>query len=86
MASITLPARCDRAAAEALLPELRAAIGSGPIAIDGRAVSQVGEAVLQLLLAARRSGDGAVIEPSPALIEAARLAGVDAHLFEGTAA
>eukprot|EP01037_Dinobryon_pediforme_P017442 gene17442-17633_t len=36
MTTISLPPRCDRAAAEALLPEMIAALGSGPLVIDAR--------------------------------------------------
>ena len=86
MAAITLPARCDRAAADALLPELRAAQGSGRIEIDGSQVEQVGQAMLQLLLSARRSGGGADITPSPALAEAGRMTGLSSELFEGAGA
>lgn len=82
MTSITLPARCDRAAAEALCPEFVAAVGDGPIRVDASAVTHVGQAVLQLLVSARRSGGGAVIASSPALDEAARLTGLEAELFE----
>lgn len=82
MSSITLPARCDRAAAEALWPELVAAMGDSPMQIDGSGVDHVGQAVLQLLVSARRSGGGARIAASPALEEAARLTGLIAELFE----
>jgi len=82
MNPVTLPASCNRTAAEALLPELVAAIGSQPIAIDGSAVSQIGQAMLQLLVSARRSGAGAVITPSAALLDAAMLAGLAGELFE----
>ncbi len=82
MTSITLPARCDRAAAEVLLPELIAAMGNEPTEIDGAGVDFVGQAVLQLLVAARRSGGGATITASGALQEAARLTGLTAELFE----
>ncbi|MEJ2409066.1 MAG: STAS domain-containing protein [Novosphingobium sp.] len=82
MSSITLPARCDRAAAEAIWPELVAALGNGAIHIDGSAVEHVGQAVLQLLVSARRSGGGAEIEASSALSEAARLTGLTSELFE----
>ncbi|MCJ2188804.1 STAS domain-containing protein [Novosphingobium beihaiensis] len=82
MSSITLPARCDRAAAEAIWPELVAALGNGALRIDGSAVEHVGQAVLQLLVSARRSGGGAEIEASPALTEAARLTGLTSELFE----
>jgi hypothetical protein len=40
MPTITLPPRCDRAAAEALLPELVAALGAGAMQIDGTACTQ----------------------------------------------
>lgn len=87
MQKITLPERCDRAAAEALLPEFVAAIGSGPLQIDGSTTRQCGQAMLQLLVSARRTGEGARIEPSPALIDVALLAGLDHELFdEGSAA
>lgn len=82
MTAITLPARCDRAAAEALLPELVAAMGSGPIAIDGSAVTRAGQAMLQVLASARRTGEGARITPSPALYDAAQLTGLIAELFD----
>lgn len=84
MSSISLPARCDRAATEALLPELVAALGFGPLRIDARECQQVGQAMLQLLVSARQTGDGAVIDPSPALRETAALAGLTDELFAGT--
>lgn len=83
MSSILLPARCDRAAAEALLPELVASLGSGPLRIDARECKQVGQSMLQLLVSARQTGDGAVIDPSSALREAAALAGLSEELFAG---
>lgn len=83
MSSILLPARCDRAAAEALLPELVASLGSGPLHIDARECKQVGQSMLQLLVSARQTGDGAVIDPSSALRDAATLAGLSEELFAG---
>lgn len=85
MNSITLPARCDRAAAEAIWPELVAAMSNAPTVIDGSAVEHIGQAVLQLLVAARRSGGGAVIAASPALNDAAALTGLATELFEESA-
>ena len=82
MTTITLPSRCDRAAAEALLPELQAALGAGAFAIDGSAVSQVGQAMLQLLVSARFSGVGVTITPSSDLREAASLVGLAPTLFD----
>ncbi len=82
MSSVTLPARCDRAAAEALWPELVAAVGNEPTQIDGSGVEHVGQAVLQLLVSARRSSGGAQIEASAALRQAAQLTGLAGELFE----
>ncbi len=86
MTTITLPQRCDRAAAEALLPEMIAALGSGTLKIDARDCTVIGQVMLQVLVSARRTGDGAVIAPSPALLESARTLGLEAELFDGTAA
>ena len=83
MRQINLPARCDRAAAEALLPEFQAALGAGVVTIDASGTDQIGQAMLQLLVSARRSGDGATIKPSLALREAARLTGLAPVLFDG---
>lgn len=82
MHKITLPERCDRAAAEALLPEFVAALGGGPLHIDGTGTKQCGQAMLQLLVSARRTGEGARIEPSPALLDVALLCGLDGELFD----
>lgn len=54
-ATCTLPARCDRAAAATMLPAIRSGIDGGAIAIDGDDVAQLGQAMLQLLLSARRT-------------------------------
>jgi anti-anti-sigma regulatory factor len=80
--TICLPPRCDRAAAEALLPELIAALGSGPLVIDARACTQVGQSMLQILVASRRTGEGAVIEASPHLRDTAQRLGLDGELFD----
>jgi len=79
---LSLPERCDRAAAEALLPEFVAALGSGPLQIDASATRQCGQAMLQLLVSARRTGAGATITPSPALLDVALLTGLDRELFD----
>jgi hypothetical protein len=81
---ISLPPRCDRAAAEALLPEMIAAIGSGTLAIDARACTQIGQVMLQILVSARRTGEGAVIDASPLLRDTARRLGLEAELFDDT--
>ena len=82
MTMVTLPASCTRSAAEALLPELIAALGNGRLLIDGTGVNQIGQAMLQLLVSARRSGEGASITPSSTLREAAALAGLSDELFD----
>ena len=86
MPTITLPNRCDRAAAEALLPEMVAGLGSGALHINARDCTQIGQAMLQLLVSARRTGDGAVIEPSDSLRETARQLGLEGELFDGVGA
>lgn len=82
MVTITLPARCDRAAAEALLPEFLAHLGTRALEIDGSSVSQVGQAMLQLLVSARRSCEQVTITASASLREAAELAGLPQVLFD----
>jgi len=82
MSPISLPGRCDRATVESLLPEFVAAVGAGPIRIDATQVTHAGQALLQLLVSARRSIDGVVIEGSPALRDAAALTGLTNELFE----
>ncbi|PLK26660.1 STAS domain-containing protein [Novosphingobium sp. TH158] len=85
MATLTLPPRCDRATVLALLPEFRSAAGEGPLEIDGTSVVQAGQALLQLLVSARRSSGGARITPSAELAETARLTGLHGLLFDGGA-
>lgn len=59
MTQIKLPARADRAAAETLLPDLRSAIAGGDVTIDGADVTHLGQAMLQLLIAAQRKAHAA---------------------------
>jgi anti-anti-sigma regulatory factor len=82
MQTISLPPRCDRAAAEAILPEMIAALGSGTLAIDARECTQIGQVMLQILVSARRTGEGAVIDASPVLRDTARRLGLEAELFD----
>lgn len=87
MQTITLPARCDRGAAEALLPDFIAACAAGPVTVEGADVTHAGLAMLQLLASARRTCEALRIIPSSALSEAARLTGLEHALFdEGTPA
>jgi hypothetical protein len=80
MTTITLPARCDRSAAGLIQPELAAAAAAGPVTIDATAAGQFGQAMLQLLVSARRSGD-VTITAGEALRDAARLAGLEETLL-----
>lgn len=82
MAKIILPAACDRSAVRALVPEFVAALDHGRIEIDASKVEKAGQALLQLLVSARRTGPGARIDHSPALLEIARRSGLDAALFD----
>ena len=77
-----LPALCDRGAAEAMLPELIAAIGAGRIEIDASGTTRMGQAMLRILVSARQTDRGATIIPSPEPIEAARLCRLDRVLFD----
>lgn len=86
MTTITLPARCDRAAAMALFPDFVAAIGADVLDVDARQAEQVGQAMLQLLASAKGSFAHMRIAPSDRLREAARLTGLDAYLFDEVAA
>ncbi|GAC1613184.1 MAG: hypothetical protein NVS3B27_11740 [Novosphingobium sp.] len=79
---LVLPALCDRGAAEALLPELVAAIGTGKIEIDASGTTRMGQAMLQILVSARQTDGGATIIASPEVIETATLCGLDRVLFD----
>ena len=82
MTCIDLPPRADRAAAEALLPALRDAVAAGDVAIDGTQVAQIGQAMLQLLIATRRSaaaaGRGFALTASDAMRATLTVAGAEA--------
>jgi hypothetical protein len=54
--------------------------------IDARECRQVGQAMLQLLISARQTAEGAVIAPSRELEEIARLTGLSDELFSGVLA
>jgi STAS domain len=82
MQTITLPANCDRSTALQLHPELCAVAESGSFRIDGRGCEKAGQLLLQVLLSARRSQPELAIDASPALRQAASLAGLEAALFE----
>ena len=77
MTTLTVPALCDRAAARALHPDIRDAIGNDPLVINASKVERIGQAMLQLLVSAAQSDAGITLEePSPAMQEALRLSGL----------
>ena len=83
MQTITLPSKCDRAAASALFPELCDALGAQPLTVDAAEVDRIGQAMLQLLVSAGRTDGGITLtNPSEAFTAAVRLAGLDAILIE----
>lgn len=90
MTEIPLPARCDRQAIVQLVDPIIEALGQGPVTLDATALAKPGQAVLQLLLSARKTaaemGQGCMIKPSDALREMAAMVGAEAALFEGGAA
>lgn len=84
MPAIILPERCDRSEVEALLPKFSAAMANGPLEIDATNVTHAGQLLLQLLASARQSQNAwsVTILPSIALLDAAELSGLSAHLFD----
>ena len=82
MSPISLPARCDRATVESLLPEFVAAMGASALRVDASQVTHVGQSLLQLLVSARLSIENLTIDASPALRDAAKLTGLTDELFE----
>lgn len=80
---LTLPTLCDRAAARALHPDIRDAVGNEPLVIVASEVERIGQAMLQLLVSAANTDAGITIEsPSIAVIEALRTAGLETVLGE----
>ncbi|MBY0282364.1 MAG: STAS domain-containing protein [Sphingomonas sp.] len=80
-----LPVRCHRDAADEMLPLLRDGIAAGDVAIDGGEVTQLGQAMLQLLFSARKTaanqGVGFAITASDAMRAALASAGAE-HLLD----
>ncbi len=78
-----LPAVLDTPAADPLRVTLRQAVEKGqPLLLDGAAVERIGTACLQVLLAGREAAARgalpfAIVNPAPALVEMAALAGLD---------
>ncbi|MEQ8410845.1 MAG: STAS domain-containing protein [Erythrobacter sp.] len=86
MQTITLPSKCDRAAASALVPEMCDALGDHPVAVDAAKVERIGQAMLQLLVSAARTEGGiALTNPSEPFAAAVRLAGLEPVLIEEAA-
>ena len=83
---ITLPPISDRAAAAALYPELSEALGAAATVIDASLVERIGQAMLQVLVAAARSEGGiAIHQPSAAFAAALQLTGLERVVMEGVA-
>jgi len=83
METIALPADCNRDAAKALHAQLTGSTAA-ELTIEAGAVEKIGQAVLQVLLAARLHQPGTTIaNPSPAMRDAVQLVGLDSPLFEG---
>lgn len=83
MQTITLPSKCDRAAASALVPDLYDALGAQPLTVNAAQVERIGQAMLQLLVSAARTEGGiALLDPSEPFAAAVRLAGLEAVLLE----
>lgn len=81
MTIFALPPNCDRAAARALLPDIRDGLGPHPLTIDASAVERIGQAMLQVLVAAARTESGIIIAaPSTAFAEVLELTGLDTVL------
>lgn len=81
MAQFMLPTYCSHADLVDLHTHLLSMSGENQIRIDGTQVVKVTQALLQLLLSARKNPGGALIDPSPALSDAATMCGLDAALF-----
>jgi len=83
---IQLPARCSTAAAEDMLAlVLESRKRDMPIRIDASGVTSIGQAVLQLLIVARRDfvrrgQDFVIADPSEAFLAAVRMSGCEQHL------
>lgn len=79
MQEITLPSRCDRMAAAAFYPELNDAVGApSPLRVDASNVEQIGQAMLQILVAAAQGSDEfEIADPSIEFEDAVRLAKLD---------
>jgi ABC-type taurine transport system substrate-binding protein len=84
---ITLPSRCDLAAARNLHPGLGTLLADGGVAIDGSQVAQLGLPVLQLLVSARqtadRRGHALTITLPDRMQDLLKTAGIDPDMLAG---
>ena len=81
MNTVTLPTICDRAAARSLYPELLEAVGATTVTVEAGSVERIGQAMLQLLVSASETESGISLHsPSEPLVNAIRLAGLEASL------
>ena len=86
MNTLSLPANCDRAAAKATHTDICDALGHSVLTIDASAVEKIGQAMLQVLIAASKCDGGiAITKPSSAFSETVALTGLEALLSEDPA-
>jgi len=84
--TISLPANCDRAAAKALYTDMCEGLGPAPLGVDASGVAKVGQAMLQVLIAANKCDGGITISnPSAAFCDAVKAVGLEELLTENIA-
>ena len=83
MNTLTLPASCDRAAAKAIYTDITEALGPSVLTIDAGEVEKIGQAMLQVLVAASKCDGGiAISQASPTFCETVKLTGLEILLPE----
>jgi len=83
---LTLPANCDRAAAKVTYTDVCEALGHSVLTIEAGSVDKIGQAMLQVLVAASKCDGGIeIMNPSPAFVETVTLTGLEALLSENSA-
>jgi anti-anti-sigma regulatory factor len=82
---VSLPKKCDRVAAQTFAQHVRELLHQGDIAVDGSAVRQIGQAMLQTLVSARTSvsqaGHRFDVTASEPMLRACRLTGLESHIL-----